>query len=171
MIIWCLTCRERILRTTGDFILGGPYSGNMFESVHDSKWAATMFPQRPDIKGGLLNCPRCMSAFIVRGELLTEHGVVKPGQDSIDTSFSVVNDSGEFAGRLREVCYSRELPAEPTIIDEEPKGEVVEQINPPEETDEQWGVGVVSPLLICPKCGREYKDQGWFDKHVAKCEG
>lgn len=25
--------------------------------------------------------------------------------------------------------------------------------------------------LICPKCGKEYKSQHWYDEHVEGCEG
>lgn len=170
ILIFCLSCREAILKTTDDFILGGEYSGNMFESIHESKWSATMFPRRPDIKSGNLNCPRCMGHFIQRGQILTEHGIVHPGQKTLDTSFNVVNQDGDFKGKLKYVVDSKELPESVDIGSTEgppvyAEGEVVERLDPPEVEK------LSEPLaLVCPKCGKKYKDPKWYDKHLTKCD-
>ena len=36
------------------------------------------------------------------------------------------------------------------------------EIEEPEKTD---------GFHVCAKCGRKYKDEEWYNKHIAKCEG
>jgi len=154
MKIYCLTCREYILETSDDLVIGGPYNGAMFKGATNDKWASTMFRTVADIKGGDLHCPRCMGPFIVDGgKLLTEHGVIQPGQKSIDTTFNIVHQEGHAKGMLMYVKDSRLLP------DHEAALEKAEDAI--EEDDD----------LRCPECGKEYKDKMWFDKHVERCEG
>lgn len=51
-------------------------------------------------------------------------------------------------------------------IDEELEEDVVEEedVIDDEFVDE-------SDEMTCPKCGKEYKDEYWFEKHVESCDG
>ena len=167
MEIYCLTCREHILRTSDEFVLGVPYTGNMFTGVHGDRWRETMFRQVDSVRGGDLHCPRCMGNFIIDGKLLTEHGIVYPGQESVDTSVDIVHREGEVRGILKG------------IIDSRPAGEIVEQLDPPEvdelnkpefEKDVHY---TADGKLLCLKCKKTYtnteRGRYWYHEHVKKC--
>ncbi|HBJ74606.1 MAG TPA: hypothetical protein DDY86_03595 [Syntrophaceae bacterium] len=157
MRIYCLTCREVILETTDAFILGGPYDGGMFKGVRNDNWAETMFRTHPDVKGGNLFCPRCTGRFLgADGGLLTEHGIIRPGQRTVDTEYSIVHQDGPAKGLL--MCIAPSL--EKAVVEPDPVV-VVPEAEP--ET------------LECPKCGKAYKNteagRPWYERHIERCDG
>ena len=101
MIIYCLTCREPVLRTSEKFVPGGPYTGDMFESYKNCTRYADDFNFGDWVNSGNLWCPRCIQNFIQGGEILTEHGRIRAGQAKIDKSVSVVYQEGDLAGMLK----------------------------------------------------------------------
>jgi len=131
--IYCLTCREHVLNTSPAFKAGGPYSGDMFEAVTDCRWFSTAFNFDSWVTEGNLWCPRCTGAFIIGGETLTEHGIIKVGQKSVKTDVSVVHKDGPFQGQLKSAAeYSLEDPdyvqpsePEPILEPEETRTEKV----------------------------------------------
>lgn len=173
MKIFCLTCKEAILTDSKEFVLGGPYDGSMFDPISVDNWTVTNFRNLNITKGGDLFCPRCQGRFLGnQKQLLTEHGVVEFGQRSIDKSLFIVHQEGEAKGMLMgSNIPSKELPndapPEPKALDYKVDGAMV---------FEDIGLDpAVKPIqikpLICPKCGKKYKDLEWYDKHVEKCGG
>lgn len=122
MIIYCLTCREPVLRTSLKFKPGGPYTGDMFESYKNCTRYADDFSFGDWVSSGNLWCPRCTQNFIQAGELLTEHGKIRVGQTEIDESVSIVHKDGELAGMLKSPnIYNQPEPAtEPKFVCPEP---------------------------------------------------
>lgn len=109
MKIYCQTCKEYVLESSDKFVVGGPYNGAMFKSAAYDRYSASMFPCREDVKDGNLFCPRCLGLFIdTPGNLLTEHGVIMKGQESLDTSFSIIHADGEMKGYLKYIKPSKE---------------------------------------------------------------
>lgn len=187
--IFCLTCKEYILETSDEFVCGGPYHGAMFEGATADKWAATLFKLHETVKGGDLFCPRCMGPFIVAGRLLTEHGVIQPGQTSIDTSFNIVHQEGHAKGMLMYVKDSFAKPASAMSFPRQngkkpvltfsgvkkpkPKKAPVKDNKALLESDPGYveRLKVMKDDLKCRKCGRQYKDPRWRDRHEKKCKG
>lgn len=101
MIIYCLSCREPCLETSEKFTPGSEYTGEMFKSFKDDNSYAADFNFEAWVTGGNLWCPRCEQNFIQDGELMTEHGRVKKGQQEINTSMSVIYEEGELKGMLK----------------------------------------------------------------------
>ena len=184
MKIYCLTCREYILETSDAFVIGGSYNGAMFKGATGDRWAASLFRTVESVKGGDLYCPRCMGPFIVDGgKLLTEHGVIQPGQKSIDTSFNIVHQEGHAKGMLMYVKDSFLATEDWDIMRAKKasyictncKKEFPTTYPDPNIARDEWkehteGCGI-DELLKCSKCGKEYKDKMWFDKHVERCGG
>ena len=191
MKIFCFTCKEHVLNTTDKFVLGGPYSGEMFEPVQDDGYWGNMFHH--SATGGDMFCPRCEGLFIENNELLTEYGIIRNGQRTVDKSFSIVAPPGHvLPGSPMGVEYSRETADETPIAEslaervteadrvselaehnqimvdssDDPIGQVVEQIGPDRKD---------ASILVCPKCGKTYKNKGrgpyFYDRHVDECEG
>jgi len=205
MRIYCLTCREYIMNSSPEFVLGGPYHGAMFEGATGDYWSATMFRQVESVKGGDLFCPRCTGRFFSdTGGLLTEHGVVQAGQKSVDTTFNIVHQDGPAKGQLMYIkdslpgrnLFSATLvdnrkvygvmaaedeatleKAEEAIeeeaeieMEDEPIPAILLGVKPDVKTATTLQDVFEACTLECPKCGKEYKDRMWFDKHVEKCE-
>lgn len=94
MKIYCKTCNKYILDTSPEFILGGPYDGSMFQKVTDRKYQLSLnFPKLvKNTRRGSLTCPMCDATIEGRdGVILTEHGLVRPGQTTIDTRISIIH--------------------------------------------------------------------------------
>ena len=162
MRIYCLTCREYIMNSSPDFVLGGPYHGAMFEGATGDYWSATMFRQVESVKGGDLFCPRCTGRFFSdTGGLLTEHGVVQAGQKSVDTTFNIVHQDGPAKGQLMYIKDSRAEPDHEAALDEAIMESLLEKA---EEAIEEEAEIEMEDDLVCSKCGKEYKVRMWFDK-------
>lgn len=187
MRIYCLTCREYILETSDQFKIGGPYHGAMFKGATDDKWSATTFRFHEDVKDGNLNCPRCMGFFIVDGKILTEHGVIRPGQKTLDESFSIIHKEGPVKGWLKCVDDSKEMPIDPpeTLLTEGvwATGERMAYGFKVDIDAEQGHVDEAADTetedaqkdLKCANCGKTYRNNErgrfWYDKHIEGCEG
>ena len=188
MRIYCLTCREYIMNSSPEFVLGGPYHGAMFEGATGDYWSATMFRQVESVKGGDLFCPRCTGRFFSdTGGLLTEHGVVQAGQKSVDTTFNIVHQDGPAKGQLMYIRDSiipiedwDAFKSQPSsiIIDKETGKEVQahtdKDVSGPVVTELDWKTAVKKGPeddLKCKSCGRQYRDPDWRDKHQRKCKG
>lgn len=101
IVIYCLSCREPVLRTSPKFKPGGPYTGDMFESYKNCTRYADDFNFEDWVNSGNLWCPRCAQNFIHGGELLTEYGRIRVGQAKINESVSIVHKGGELDGLLK----------------------------------------------------------------------
>ena len=101
MKIFCCLCTQHIFDTTDKFKPGGPYSGAMFaKPEHIVGPYHGFYPEQGEWRvNGDLSCPFCEQDFMVYG-LLTEHGVIIPGQDSVDEEFSILNDDGSLKYRM-----------------------------------------------------------------------
>lgn len=169
MKIYCFLCKRHVLDTSEKFVMGGPYKGEMFSLLNPKAWQVKQF--RAGATKGNLVCPHCEGPFSRRGALLTEHGTIKPGQQTVDTSLSIIHHEGIMKGRLKHIIDSKELPAVDRVAEASAKrqaeidamyGDVIEQVWPECET------------LACPSCGKEYKNteagRPWYQKHVAGCK-
>lgn len=134
MKIYCFTCKEYILEKSDKFVMGGPYNGAMFEPATNDRYSASMFERREDIKDGNLFCPRCMGHFIdATGSLLTEHGFIVKGQESIDETYSIVRTEGDMKGHLMYIKPSRGVIKELVVEAEDiPSDDEEPEINPVE---------------------------------------
>lgn len=186
MRVFCMTCKEPILNTSPDFKVGGPYHGGMFEPLTLDKWAATLPDLRAHTTGGDLHCPRCMGLFITpHGRLLTEHGIILPGQEGLDTSICIMHKDGPAKGELTHIRDSV-VPAAVDLVAEaaarrqaaieafEAEEELLEMAN---STTVDEPAELVKPEpkddgypLHCPKCGKGYKLERHFKPHVAGCK-
>jgi hypothetical protein len=119
MRIYCPICKMNIVDTTPDFVCGGPYAAGMFKP--GARFTAAQYnvaalkSKRPEH----LPCPRCKKPFINRdGSLLTEHGLIRAGQTTVDMSFSIVYPAGhDHAGMLKTAQeWSRMVRVEPVEI-------------------------------------------------------
>lgn len=113
MHIFCPNCKRQILDTSPEFVCGGPYTGAMFAPPTGRRAFrsnAFRFRQWATMPGKRLPCPSCGNFLLRRdGGLLTEHGIIKPGQATVDMGFSVMHHDGEAEGYLRTAQeYSRE---------------------------------------------------------------
>lgn len=161
MKILCGTCKRWICEPTDKFVLGGPYNGTMFSCPH-KMMRKFMFKSSTAVVRGKLFCPVCKRPILKKnGDLLTEHGLIRPGQTTVDTSFSVLHQDGMAVGKLQRVEYSKELPTEANAAEQ------LRQIAA-ELTEDMEN-------LVCPKCGKSYKNSEkgkfWYDKHIGECDG
>jgi len=104
--IYCSACRQYILDASPQFVPGGPYHGAMFQRPRQTKLRGnSYFKFVEGIRGGNLYCPRCDNAFIKRdGELITEHGILRSGQRTIDKRIKIIHPDL----RLKNLNYSGE---------------------------------------------------------------
>lgn len=100
MKVFCQTCKEYVLDTSDKFVIGGPYNGAMFQAPSQVRYHVDAFMFAEWVEYGNLFCPRCTQGFIIAGVILTEHGLIKEGQGSIDTDFSVIHADGELKNQL-----------------------------------------------------------------------
>jgi hypothetical protein len=108
MKIFCCLCTEHCFDTTDVFKCGGPYNGSMFAKPNHVGPYKGQYPRQGEWQvGGDLTCPFCEQDFMLYG-LVTEHGVIVPGQKTIDTSMSILNDDGSLKYRL---MLSKEISA------------------------------------------------------------
>ncbi len=109
MKIYCQTCKEYVLDTSDKFVIGGQYNGSMFQAPVQSRYHVDAFMFQEWVVYGDLFCPRCDQAFIINGVILTEHGLIKEGQKSLDTDFYVIHTEGEHKNQLKSaVIWSLE---------------------------------------------------------------
>jgi uncharacterized C2H2 Zn-finger protein len=186
MRIYCFTCREYVLDTTDKFVMGSDYNGAMFKLAGKcERMKASMFRNRESVKRANLLCPWCEGLFINRGKLLTEFGVIHPGQLALDESFSIIaGPDNPLPGRLLRIEDSKEVKidrageaakARQALIDSyercerdsqnEISVEIIEKFGPPESNSE---------FVECPQCGKQYKNNEmglrWYNKHVEACK-
>ncbi len=100
MKIYCQTCKEYVLDTSDKFVIGGPYNGAMFQAPSQARYHVDAFMFNEWVVHGDLFCPRCEQGFIIAGVILTEHGLIKEGQGSIDADYSVIHTIGELTNQL-----------------------------------------------------------------------
>ena len=101
MKVFCCLCTQHIFDTTAKFKVGGPYNGSMFSTPAHVTGPECGTYARQDVErvNGDLECPICEQDFLAYG-LLTEHGVIVPGQESVDEEYSILNDDGSIKYRL-----------------------------------------------------------------------
>ena len=101
MKVFCCLCTQHIFDTTDSFKIGGPYNGGMFRKPdHIVGPYHGFYPEQGEWRvNGDLSCPLCEQDFMANG-LLTEHGLIVPGQESLDTEFSILNDDGTVQYRM-----------------------------------------------------------------------
>lgn len=151
MKIFCVTCSDYILDTSDVFKIGGPYNGSMFQKSKHARFQYDYFQFHRAMKLGNLFCPRCGSSFIRQdGALMSEHGLIMPGQKSIDRTFYSIHppDHPEAPGRLK----GRDIVSkEGKDAVRESQNERQEMINAFEEEPEaeEW----VEPFEVPPKDG------------------
>ncbi len=127
MKVYCQTCKEYVLDTSDKFVIGGQYNGSMFQAPVQSRYHVDSFMFKEWVVYGDLFCPRCDQSFIINGVILTEHGLIKEGQKSLDTEFFVIHTEGEHKNQLKSaVIWSLEGDFEGFEPEE------VEDIPPPE---------------------------------------
>ena len=128
MKVYCQTCKEYVLDTSDKFVVGGSYNGAMFQAPVQSRYHVDSFMFQEWVVYGDLFCPRCDQSFIIAGVILTEHGLIKEGQKSLDTEFFVIHTEGEHKNQLKSaVIWSLEGDFEGFEPEE------VEDIPPPGE--------------------------------------
>lgn len=94
MKIYCPICNYYILNTSNAFVIGGPYDGSMFQKGTNRRLqvSSNFFKFTPNTRKGSLTCPMCDGNIVKRdGSILCEHGLVREGQKTIDTRFSVIH--------------------------------------------------------------------------------
>jgi uncharacterized C2H2 Zn-finger protein len=183
MKIYCWTCKEACLETSDGFQIGQKPHGGMFRKLDvGGNWIHFDFKEH--IKDGDLHCPRCMASFVgPKNELLTEHGIIYQGQESVDTRFSIIYTEGMLRGMLGRIEGSRPVARpmkQPNEITIEKDSETIDYpdvdtklaLKGPAsaEEDAAWQGECA---LVCPSCGREYqnteKGRPWYEKHIATC--
>lgn len=152
MKIYCNTCKYYVLDTSDEFRPGGPYNGSMFAASPD---AMGLYFQFSDwVTEGELMCPQCQLSFLSdQGELLTEFGLVRQGQVSIDTKKpKIVYEEGPLTGLLKsDSTYSSEISDE-IAIDEEESASKDADVG--EEMVENLQEALKERKLTCSKCGK-----------------
>jgi uncharacterized C2H2 Zn-finger protein len=174
MKIYCHRCKSYILNSTDQFVLGGPYNGTMFESALKGTWRGVMFKQHANVRNAQLTCPRCENPFVKNGYLLTEHGVVRPLQSTIDRSFYVTAPDGHpLPGSILSVELSKEIPPTDRVKDLiEKQQQIIDSLDQQGENNEDRAKTeevADDTMLKCPKCGKEYKGRIWFSRHLKEC--
>jgi len=188
MKIYCMTCREHILNSTDKIKIGGPYQGDMFEPVQKNGYWGRMFHH--SAKRGNLFCPRCEGPFIRRGELLTEHGIIREGQTTVDETLSIVAPpDNPLPGRIMGMDYSREAGV---VVEQLPEAPVSGPNTPDRfdipaaenesacgkddcrgECHEESTTELKEGVLKCPNCQKTYKNKGrgpeFYAKHIESC--
>ncbi len=146
MRIYCPICKMNIVDTTPDFVCGGPYAAGMFKP--GARFTAAQYnvaalkTKRPEH----LPCPRCKKPFINRdGSILTEHGLIRAGQATVDMSFSIVYPDGhEHAGML---MTAQEWSRECTTYSGKPENPDPQDFGPREPIDAAKAfAGIAAPL-------------------------
>lgn len=174
MKVFCSRCMFYVLVTSDKFKVGGPYNGSMFKIPEDKPDAANYFPFDEWVTEGNLLCPYCDQEFVTPdGNLLTEHGLVRPEQKTIERSVSVIypdnvlmSDSTFSLEVGQKVETEEEPPVEPVVEEEvaEPEEEVEEP--EPEEEEAFPDVEVESEVdakpdtfypYTCKKCGKSLR--------------
>jgi len=183
MKIYCICCKEYILDTSDDMVLGGAvlkdggaheYHGGMFKAASSDKWHSQMFDCRAHTRGGDLWCPRCTGKFLgSHNELLTEHGIIHPGQKTVDTSFNIVWQKGEEGGAPGQLKYVKDSRPVPTAPKAAPKGFPEDEKTPIPKAVKPKAEKKQSNGFKCKKCSKEYMKthKRHYDKHVMDCEG
>ena len=119
MNIYCLKCQSLIFKANNFFKPGGPYFVEMFDIPDRDRFC---FARRLDDwrRQNILRCPACNQDFIeANGDILTEHGLIRPGQEEIDREFSIVHKGGELDGLLMSIrTYN---PVAPPLLVKEPE--------------------------------------------------
>lgn len=70
--------------------------------------------------------------------------------------FWVCEEDAQWLLRMNPKMFEVKATREPGPVDEAP--EVVEEVE------------IAQEKFVCPVCGKKYKDERWFDSHVARCE-
>lgn len=193
MKIYCACCKKWTLDSTDKFVCGGPYRGDMFRPKPGLKAYGDFFRFNHRTRAGDLVCPLCQQGIVKRnGDLLTEHGTIKPGQATVDTSISLIYTDVERYAWLKSTEYSRELPekevSEPQITPEAPEptepppftpdingptwkpDEVVEKTEDPADSPEDEDKSDIKTAdtggWVCMKCGRECKSYAGLMVHM-----
>jgi len=139
MRIYCLSCKDHILNTADAFVMGGPYTGAMFSPVHKDAWRASIWRQQSGIKDANLMCPRCEGQFIQAGRLLTEHGVVVPGQKTIDKSISIIAPPGHIMpGSVMRIVDSKEVIIDRVEIARKERQSIIDEFDQQDGPDEKF---------------------------------
>lgn len=182
--VWCPICREVILLTSDKFLPGVEYNGAMFKSLHNDSRVSSDPVFAEWNKRGDLSCPRApgIHGFLLErpmdGGLLTEHGIVLKGQETVDKTFRIVYGDEEPAlkGMMKsphimslevgQTVIPIEAPAETTLIEEgEPPLDFPEEIAEPDEPEEK-----LTKEYICGICGESF-DKGWKKAvHTKQCK-
>ncbi len=83
-----------------------------------------------------------------------------------------VTEDRRRAERMREHGYEVTELAEPVpAVAPVLQPEVIAEESPATEPEPVAEQPVEPEKFVCPKCGKEYKSETAFKKHVAKCEG
>ena len=85
-----------------------------------------------------------------------------------------VTEKRDLADKLKERGYEvLEIVNETASLDAPAKSEAVtaEEVAEPMQEPVDIEPEPEPATLTCPKCGKEYKNETSFNKHVAKCEG
>lgn len=181
--VYCILCREHILNASDKFVCGGPYDGSMFAPIkNENSMFAMYFNFEGWVNGGNLYCPRCEQNFIeTDGTLLTEYGMIRPGQTSIEHSGSLAYDTDHEKNLLsrsdlyvperdRRGRVGRMSPFVHGSIEnpskEKPEGEIMEEdkskTEDKPESDKTW-----KTPCKCTKCGAQLR---WPAEHWKGCK-
>jgi hypothetical protein len=160
MHIFCPNCKRQILDTSPEFVCGGPYFGAMFAPPTGRRAFRSnsfRFRQWATMPGKRLPCPSCGNFLLRRdGGLLTEHGIIKAGQATVDMGFSVIHHEGEAEGYLRTAQeYSREC----TTFSGSPEAPNPQDFGPRPEKDTAAD-DFAAAMAGTDWTGAEDKDQG-----------
>ena len=161
--VYCVNCRDIILLTSDKFKIGGPYDGGMFKTFWNDSRSVGDFVFNAWATSGNLWCPRTEGHDFINGDgsLLTEHGLIREGQKTLDTEFSIIYHDPPLKNQLKWVDrWSKEL-----ILN----GPPVLELHEDDELEKEWkeriiGVDLVVPgedrtvikrTFTCKKCGKQ----------------
>lgn len=169
MKVFCVRCMRWILDTSDKFVCGGPYNGSMFQKSDDGlDNFAHYFLFHSTTTEGNLFCPFCDQKFMHENDiLLTEHGLIMPGQGSVDTSISCIypdntlkSDSMPSREKDRRGSVGKRNPFLQGSVESAPDT-AEEAIKPISEALEailgKHNTGIVAEKkkqLTCKKCGK-----------------
>ena len=170
MIIFCITCREPILQTSPQLVLGGKYTGDMFCALKDFPRYADDFNFAEWVADGNLWCPRCSQNFItVDGCLLTEHGKVRFGQQSIDKSVFATHKHGVLSGMLKspDIWSQEKIEPKPASISKpKSKSKLKSKPKSKSKTTSKPKSTLKPKSFPCPICGKENKSKSKLTVHI-----